>query len=312
MPLHPQVRGMLDNLAAAGMPPLHSLPVDQCRIALRQLMTSMPPSAATIAKVQDQIIEGPGVRVPLRIYTPAGEGPFPIVLFLHGGGWVIGDIEAYDTTCRELCGGSESVVISVDYRLAPEHPFPAAVDDAMAALRWTLSNAASLNGDAKKIAVAGDSAGGNLAAVTAIQAQQSLPGAIRAQLLVYPVAAHYNDPSVSMRENADGYLLTRNDMVWFIDHYLGGTGQAANPLFNLRHAKLTPDMPSALVITAEFDPLRDEGEAYAAALKNAGVQVSMTRYDGAIHGFFTFSTALDLGRDAMDQACQWLRTNLSH
>lgn len=308
MPLHPQIHKMLSDLAAAGVPSFHMMPVEVARGGLRQLMVSMPPSASEIAKVENRSINGG--KLPLRIYTPAtaATGPLPILLYLHGGGWVLGDLDAYDTTCRELAGGAGCIVVSADYRLAPEHRFPAAADDALMALQWVIEHGTEIGGDTARIAVGGDSAGGNLAAVTAIAARERFPGKVRAQLLVYPVTDHYSGPSRSMHDNGEGYLLTRNDMLWFFDHYLGSDGNARDPRVNLSQVSKLDGLPPALVMTAEFDPLRDEGEVYARALQQAGNSVQMSRYDGAVHGFFTFSTGLDLGAQAMREACSWLRT----
>jgi len=271
----------------------------------------MPAITSVIAGSTDRLIEGPAGPVPLRIYTPKGAGPFPVLLFFHGGGFVIGDIEGYDGTCRELCALSACVVVSVGYRLAPEHPFPAATDDCLAATRWVGAHAAELNGDAARLAVGGDSAGGNLAAVTALRIRDEGGPALRAQLLIYPVTDHVSRETVSMRDNAQGYLLTRDTMRWFADQYVGNTPDLDDArAFPLRAASLA-SLPPALVITAEYDPLRDEGEAYAVALTKAGVSTELTRYDGAIHGFYMFFPISELGRAAVDQSAAWLRQQLN-
>lgn len=308
MPLDPQNQAMLDGLAAAKVPSIHELPPVQCREMFRQLMSTLPPSTKTVAKVEDRA--GGDLPVGLRIFTPQGTGPFPLTLYFHGGGWVIGDLDSHHNTCQELCAGSGSIVVAVDYRLAPEHRFPAAVDDAWAALKWLAAHAGELGGDPARIAVAGDSAGGNLAAVTAMRARLDLPGVVKAQLLVYPVTKHYEDGSPSMAAFAEGYFLGRQDMVWFTDHYLGPTGDHVHPHFNISRAPLAANLAPAFVITAEYDPLRDEGEAFAQALQAAGVPARLTRYPGAIHGFFSFFGVLDVGRAAMDDASAWLREQL--
>ena len=307
MALHPQVKGFLENLAAANVPAFHQMTPELCRATFRQLVTSLPPGPAKIASSRDLDIPGPAGPLPLRIYTPAGPGPFPVLMYFHGGGFVIGDRDTYDATCRELCAGSGSVVVSVDYRLAPEQPFPAAPDDCLAATRWVAQHAGELGADASRIAVAGDSAGGNLAAVTAQRIRDEGGPALRAQLLIYPTTDHYSSGSKSLTENAEGYLLTKADMLWFLDSYLGPNPDVNDPKAFPIRAKSLAGLPPALVITAEYDPLRDEGEAYGRALKQAGVPVAMSRYDGAIHGFFMFFQMLEQGRAAIDESCRWLK-----
>ena len=288
MPLHPQIKHLLDGIAAMGGTPLHQLPVTVARRAFRPMQATMPPSTAKIASVAGHAIEGPAGEIPLRRYTPQGPGPFPVLVFFHGGGFVIGDLDDYDGTCRELCAGAGCIVVSVAYRLAPEHRFPAATDDCLAATRWVGRHAASFGGDPARIALAGDSAGGNLATVTALRIRDEGGPALCAQLLVYPVTDHVARETASMRDNAEGYLLTRATMRWFVDHYLGPEGDPHHPhAFPLQAASLA-GLPPALVVTAEYDPLRDEGEAYAAALEAAGMTTTLRRYDGAIHGFFMF------------------------
>ena len=308
MPLDPQLQKFLGDLAAAGVPEFNTLPVDIARAGFKQLLASFPATQA-IAKSEDRVLSAD--RVSARIYTPNGSGPFPVLLFIHGGGWVIGDLDSYDAVCRELCGAVGCIVVSVDYRLAPEHRFPAAADDASFALRWLIEHCEQIGGDPKRIAIGGDSAGGNLAAVTAIEARKTFPGRLCAQLLIYPVASHTSTPSASMIANAEGYLLAQRDMIWFTDHYLGPGHDGRDPRFN---PSLTPDLsglPPALVVTAEFDPLRDEGDAYAAALKKAGVKVDHSKYDGAIHGFLYFFAAFDISRRVMSEASEWLKARFA-
>ena len=308
MPLDPQLQKFLADLSDAGAPEFNALPVDAARAGLRELVALFPATQA-IAKSEDRVLEAGGVSA--RIYTPNGSGPFPVLLYLHGGGWVIGDLDSYDAICRELCGAVGCIVVSVDYRLAPEHRFPAAADDAHLALRWTIEHCAEIDGDPKRIAIGGDSAGGNLAAVTALAARQSFPGRLCAQLLIYPVTSHVSTPSQSMIDNAEGYLLTQRDMIWFTDHYLGPGHDGRDPRFNLSRVDDLSGLPPTLVITAEFDPLRDEGDAYAAALKKAGVAVDHSRYAGAVHGFFMFFAAFDISRRSMNEACEWLKAQFA-
>ncbi len=308
MPVDPQLAGFLADLSAAGTPEFNAIPVDVARSGLRELVAQFP-STQTVARSDDRVIEAG--RVAVRIYTPCGAGPFPVLLYVHGGGWVIGDLDAYGPICRELCGAVGCIVVSVDYRLAPEHRFPAAADDVDLALHWVVSRCQEFGGDPQRIAIAGDSAGGNLAAVTALEARRSLPRALCAQVLIYPVASHVSTQSQSMIDNAEGYLLTRRDMVWFTDHYLGSGHDGRDPRFNLSYAGDLSGLPPSLVITAEFDPLRDEGEAYAAALKEAGVAAELSRYEGAIHGFVMFFSAFDISRRAMDEIAGWLKARFA-
>ena len=280
MVLDPALRDLLAFFDGAGYPSIQDGSPDDARkgiVALARMAVDTS-GLVTVGSVVDREVAG----LPARVYRPDTPGPHPSVLFLHGGGWVIGDLESHDAACRRLCRDVDAVVVAVDYRLAPEHPFPAAVDDALAAASYVVAHRDEFGG-AGPIGVAGDSAGGNLSAVVA----QRVPG-IDAQLLVYPATDAAGD-GASREENGVGYLLELATMEWFGRHYLSGADVA------LDDARLSPlhgelaGLPPAVVVTAEFDPLRDEGEAYAAALDDAGVAVDLVRYDGLIHGF------LDLG-----------------
>ena len=310
MPLNPQVQGFLQTLAAAGAQPFHTMEPAQCRQAINGLMSMMPPSAAVLASVRDTHIAGPAGEIKLRIYTPTGTGPLPILMYFHGGGFVIGDLDTFDKLCRETAGGAGVIMVSVDYRLAPEHPFPAASDDCLAATRWAAAHAQEIGGDSSRIGVSGDSAGGNLAAVTALRLRDEGGPALKAQLLVYPVVDADPDAYPSMTENAEGYLLSRADMNWFVGHYVKDPAALASTALRPIKAASLAGLPPALVITAEYDPLRDEGNAYAKKLAEAGVAVEHRCYDGAIHGFYTFFGALTLGREAVDQGIGWLKRTL--
>jgi acetyl esterase len=243
----------------------------------------------------------------VRIYTPAGSGPFPVLVFFHGGGWVIGDLDTQDGACRALANGAGCLVVSVGYRLAPEHKFPAAPDDTYAATKWVAANAASINADPARIAVGGDSAGGNLTAVTAQMARQRGGPRLAFQLLIYPVTDGACD-TASYRDNADGYLLTKEMMLWFWNHYVRNPEERFNSMASPLRAQSLKGLPPALVQTAEFDPLRDEGEAYAARLQEAGVPVKLTRYDGMIHGFFGMASVIDRATTAIGEAAEALRS----
>jgi acetyl esterase len=309
MPLDPQAQGFLEQLVAAEAPPLHELSVEDARQVIIELFGTKE-NPEPVGKVEDRMIPGADGEIPVRVYTPEGVGPFPILVYFHGGGWVIGNLEAYDPTCRALTNAARCVVVSVAYRLAPEHKFPAAPEDCYAALQWVGASAAAINGDAERIAIGGDSAGGNLTAVVAQMSRDR--GGVRPvyQLLVYPVTDHrYDTPSY--QENADGYLLTKDAMVWFWNHYLRSEADGNSPLASPLRAESLRDLPPALVITAEFDPLRDEGGAYAAKLQEAGVPVTLSRYDGMIHGFFSLGAVLDQGKNAISEAAAGLRAAFS-
>ncbi len=284
MPLDPGLTWLLDLLNAA--PALSAGTPVQARAHFRASTVDLrdPATLAPVRSVEDTTYPGAEGPLAARIYRPFADGPVPTVLFVHGGGFVIGDVDTHDDQARLLCSEVGAVVVSIDYRLAPEHPFPAAHLDTVAALRHVVATLADLGGDASRIAICGDSAGGNLSAGTAIAARdEGLP--LAAQLLLYPVTdfTEVEDEHPSRVENAQGMFLTVDDMRWFADHYLPDPVDPRASV--LAHPDLTGVAP-AIVATAECDPLRDEGEAYAAALAAAGVAVRTRRYDGLIHGFF--------------------------
>ena len=298
MPLDPQAQQVLDQMAALGLPPNHTVSPEEARA---NMLARPRPEGPEVAKVEDRTIANGNFQVPVRIYTPAGSGPFPVLSWFHGGGWVLGNLETADATARHLAVGAGCVVVSVDYRLAPEAKFPVPFDDCYAATQWIVQNAASINVDPSRIAVGGDSAGGNLAAGICLAAKDRGGLPIAFQLLVYPVTA-VDFSTGSYKQNADGYLLTMDGMKWYWNHYLSSDADASNPYAAPLAAKDLSGLPPALVITAEFDPLRDEGEAYAKKLQDAGVATTATRYDGMIHGFFGMSAVLDKGAQAVAQA----------
>ena len=300
MPLDPQARAVLDQMAALGLPPLGSLSPEETRRNMEERQAALPPGEA-VASVEDRTIPGPGGDIPIRIYRPDGPTPMPVLVFFHGGGWVIGSVNTHDGTARTLANAGECIVVSVDYRLAPEHKFPAAAEDAYAATLWAAQHATSFGGDPERIAVGGDSAGGNLAAVVALMARDRGGPSLVYQLLVYPVT-DYGFDTPSYGENAEGYLLTRDSMRWFWGHYLKDEADGADPYASPLRAESLAGLPPALVITAEFDPLRDEGAAYATRLREAGVPVQYSSYEGMIHGFFGMSLMLDKAKQAVREA----------
>ena len=304
MPLHPEYETMLRQLEEMEGPALVDLPVD----AGREMFRTMQPEAEDIAVGAVTNVTADGV--PVRIYRPRGDGPFPVAMMFHGGGWVIGDLTSADCQSRELCNGAGVLVISVDYRLAPEHRFPAAADDCYNATVWAAAHAAEFGGDASRLAVTGDSAGGNLAAVVAQMVRDKGGPAIAFQLLVYPVTDGVTFDNPSYHDNAEGYLLTAESMHWFWNHYAPTPEDRRNPYASPLLADSFADLPPALVLTAEFDPLRDEGEAYAEKLRAAGVAAELVRYDGFIHGFFGQTRMIPAAREAMTKACEALRAAL--
>lgn len=307
MPLDPQAKNILDLLAA--MPP-----VDYSTLTAAEYRALLPgehgPVAdARIANVEDRAIPGPGGPLPIRIYHPEGKGPFPITVFFHGGGFVACGLDSHDNICRHLADRAGSLVISVDYRLAPEAKFPAAVYDAYAAVQWAYQHAAQIGGIAAAIAVAGDSAGGNLAAVVSQQCRHAGP-AICHQLLLYPVMDCRFDTD-SYRDFAHGYLLSTDMMRWFWDQYLPDQSAADDVLASpLRQADLR-GLPATTIFTPEYDPLRDEGESYGRALQAAGVACELQRWPGQFHGFISMVGAVDAAGDALSQAAQALRRSFA-
>ncbi len=306
--LDPQMRGVLDQAAAAGGKPFHSMTPAEARTAIDTMFAAFRGTPVEVNKVEDRKIPGPGGQIPIRIYTPAGSGPFGALIYFHGGGWVIGNIETHDGSCRQLTAGAGCITISVDYRLAPEHKFPAGPEDCYGATKWAADNARSLNLDPNRIAVGGDSAGGNLAAAVALMARDRGGPKLAFQLLIYP-ATDCADDTASQREFSQvsrDYILSRADMEWFWGHYLGPNDKT-NPIACPALAKSLANLPPAFVLTAEVDPLRDEGEAYAEAMRKAGVNAKLKRYNGVCHGFFSMASLIDIGKQAVADSCAELR-----
>ncbi|HLZ55573.1 MAG TPA: alpha/beta hydrolase [Ktedonosporobacter sp.] len=305
MPLDPQTKTYLDQMAALNMPALSSLPPDVIRQGIAAQIASAPAGEA-VAKVENRSIPGPAGEIPVRIYTPEGTGPFPVLVFFHGGGWVICNLDTHDGQCRSLANGAGCVVVSVDYRLAPEHKFPAAPQDCYAATLWVAEHAAEINGDASRIAVGGDSAGGNLTAVVTQMVRDQGGPRLVFQLMIYP-GTDFTSQTLSKKENGEGYFLTLEDMDWFEGHYLNSEADKLNPLASPLLAKDLSNLPPALILTAEYDPLRDEGEEYGRRLREAGVPVIVRRYNGLIHGFFGMALIVDEAKRAVQETSQTLR-----
>jgi acetyl esterase len=279
--------------------------VEQTRQGFAMFMP-MGGAGPDVAKTEDRTIPGPAGEIPIRIYWPSGDANRPVIVFFHGGGWTIGTIQTHDSVAKQLCVGADAIVVNVEYRLAPENKFPAAADDAFAAVQWVAAHAGEIGGDASRVAVAGDSAGGNLSAVTALRARDEGGPPLVFQLLVYPVTDSRMDTE-SYVENASGYFLTAETMRNFWGSYLASPAEATNPYASPMHAEDLSGLPPALVITAGYDPLRDEGEAYATRLRDAGVDAKASRYEGSIHVFFGLTNLFAASDRAMKEACDALR-----
>ncbi|MDT7583500.1 MAG: acetyl esterase [Pseudonocardiales bacterium] len=305
MPVHPEAQGLLDALAEAGLPATEEMTVPNARAATAGFL-ALQGEPVEVASVLDRTVPGPAGEIPVRVYTPAGEGPLPVVVYFHGGGWVIGDLEVVDQPCRQLASAAGAIVVSVDYRLAPEHRYPAAFDDCYAATVWVGAHAAEIGGDPARLAVAGDSAGGNLAAAVALAARDRGGPELAAQLLIYPVT-DFNFGTASYQDNREGYLLTKGSMQWFWAHYLGAQDLDKDPYACPLRADSLVGLPPAYVATSEYDPLRDEGEAYARRLEEAGVAVTAKRFDGLLHGFFWMLAAVPSAAGVLDDMVGVLR-----
>lgn len=310
--LDPGLAAILQLVDAMGLGELATGTPEEGRRGFRAMTCDIrvPELVIPVGDVEDGSLPGPVGPIPYRVYRPAAPAGAsrPTILFIHGGGWVIGDLDTHDNQARRLCRDVDAVVMSIDYRLAPEAPFPAAVEDCWAALNWAGRHIDQLGGDAARFAVAGDSAGGNLSAVMAQLARDKGGPTLAAQLLIYPAIVFHTDYP-SRTENARGYLLTLADMQWFADHYVGSLGDGID-LADPRLSPITADLAGlapAVVVTAEFDPLRDEGEAYARALEDAGTPVTLVRFDGMIHGYFDLGPVSPAVEAAAARTCALLK-----
>jgi acetyl esterase len=311
--LHPQARALLDLIENRGLPPTHTLSPTEARLFYRERRFFTQPEPPEVARVRDLEAEGPHGAIPLRHYRPRGaadDAVLPALVYFHGGGWVMGDLDTHDVLCRELANASACTVVAVDYRMAPEHHFPVAIDDCLAATSWVRHNAAALGADPARLAVGGDSAGGNLAAVVAILARDAGDLPLAFQLLIYP-GTDMRRGAPSHQTNSQGYLLTRDTIDYFHDYYIDNPAHdldwRASPLLQQNLAQLPP----ALVLTAGFDPLRDEGLMYAQRLSEAGNQATHICFERQIHGFITMGKVLDEANAAVTMCAAEVRRALA-
>ena len=308
MSLDPQARALLDAAKASGAPEMWELTPDQARVEyLRR--TERVRADVDIYRVEDRQIPGPVQTIKVRVYTPQvsqEQASLPVLVWYHGGGFVIGDLDSHDSACRALANQTECLVVAVDYRLAPEHKFPGAVEDCEAALHWVAANAAELGGDPGRIAVGGDSAGGNLAAVVALLAREKGGPKLCFQLLIYPCVAPEPE-TPSHHQFAEGYLLTRKTITWFFKQYLRSSKDTLDPRYAPLEEKDLSSLPPSLVIVAGFDPLRDEGVDYAKALIDAGNKVTLSNYEGMIHGFYLMGGMIDKANQAIEESARHLK-----
>jgi acetyl esterase len=305
MPLDPQVIKILKEAESLGLPVYQDLSPTEAR---KQMLDQAPPvqPALSVKKVVDRKIPGPDGDIPIRLYYPAGDALFATLVYFHGGGWVIGDLDTHHSFCHALAKTSGCLVVAVDYRLAPEHRYPAAVEDAYAATKWVAENSGLIQADPDRFAVCGDSAGGHLAAVVTLMARDRKGPRIDFQVLIYPIT-DYSFDTASYLENKEGYMLTRDLMKWFWNHFVEDEGQAKDPYVSPLRAENLSGLPPALIVTAEYDPLRDEGEAYGQRLQEAGVNVTLSRYPGMIHAFIRMTALLDKANEALDEVAGMLR-----
>ncbi|HEY5637873.1 MAG TPA: alpha/beta hydrolase [Burkholderiales bacterium] len=307
--VHPQVAALLERVKASPLPPYFEVPPHVARRIYRDTRAAVSPPAPEVAEARLAICPGPGGPIALRVYRAAradAKAPLPVLVYFHGGGWVIGDLDTHDVVCRELANGAQCSVVSVDYRLAPEHRFPGAVEDCIAATRWVAANAATLAIDPARIAVGGDSAGGNLAAVVALEARDNKGPKLVHQLLVYPATdQRLGHPSID--RNGEGYMLTKKGMQYFRGHYLPNEADWTNWRASPSFAKTLAGLPPALVITAGFDPLVDEGREWAGRLAKDGVETAYHDYPDMIHGFLLYGRVLDTANAAVKTCAEALR-----
>jgi acetyl esterase len=306
MPLDPQAQRLLDAAAASGLPPVHLLPVPEARARMiAAFVTGVAPEP--VHDIRNGSIPGPGGDLPIRVYTPAPQSSLPVFVFFHGGGWTLNNLDTHDGICRSIANMAQCIVVAVDYRLSPEHKFPIPVEDAYVATQWVVNNATKINADPARVAVGGDSSGGNQAAAVALLSRDRGGPNIVYQVLVYPVTDYYLPGTPSYEEHGTGYSLTRDAMIWFWNNYLPIGADPSNPYISPLRAQDLRHLPPSLILTGEFDPLRDEGEQFAAKLREAGISVRLTRYEGMMHGFLLQFRTMDRGRLALAEIADGLR-----
>ena len=309
--LDPQAQALMQLMIDKGVPPVNTLSPLEARASYRSRRSFTQPDAPEVHQVENKMVVHMGMNLPVRVYHPQSaklNHALPALVYLHGGGWTIGDLDTHDVLCRSLCLQAEVVVVSVDYRLGPEHPFPAAYEDTLAAFHWTVENANELGIDASRIAIGGDSAGGNLsaAACLGLRGQVVQPAF---QLLIYPATIMWQD-TASYHANGTGYMLTKESIAYYTENYLRNREDAKDWRASPQLAKSHADLPPALVMTAGFDPLRDEGLMYADALSNAGVPTQYICFERQIHGFITMGRIMQEANTAVTLCASVLKANL--
>jgi acetyl esterase len=307
MPLDPQIEAIRAARIKDGAPQLYTLSVDEARAADLASIRATGGDPEPVFQVADRTIPGPAGELPVRIYRPSGSPDLPVLVYFFGGGWTLGSIDTSDGVCRHLANAVQCLVVTVGYRLAPEWTFPAAVEDCYAATRWVTTHGDELGADPGRVAVAGDSAGGNLAAAVTLLMRDRAGIPLAGQVLAYP-NTDYGSETASLRENVDPWLFNATSVAWYWRHYLASEEDGLHPLASPLRAADHSGLPPALVITAEHDPLRDQAEEYAHRLSSAGVEVRLRRYEGMVHGFYTMSGTVDAARSALAETAAHLRT----
>jgi acetyl esterase len=306
MKLDPQIEAMREQRRRDGVPQLYTLSLAEARAADLASIRAGGGDPEPVHEVRDSHVPGPAGDIPVRVYRPSAAAPLPLLVYFFGGGWTLGSIDTSDGICRSLANSAGCLVITVGYRLAPEHRFPAAVDDCYAATAWIASHATDFGADPARVAVGGDSAGGNLAAAVSLLARSRGGPPLAGQLLVYPNTDYLSDTE-SIRENGDPWLFNHHSVAWYWQHYLASPDDGLNPLASPLRADDLGGLPPALVITAEYDPLRDQAEEYGDRLADAGVPAVVSRYPGTVHGFFAMAGTVDAGKAAIAEAAGALR-----
>jgi len=307
MPLDPKAKALLTAIIAAGDPAIDTLPVEVARRNIDSRYAQMRTPVSSVDSIRNIEIPGPGGNIPLRIYAPPGNGPFPVVVYFHGGGWVLFGLDSYDSICTHLCNEAHCIIVSVAYRLAPENKFPAASDDCLWATEWVFNYIAGFNGDPAKVFIAGDSAGGNLSAVTCLRLRDKNGPEPAGQVMLYPVTDYYEPETKSYHELGDDYILTRKDMIWFWDQYLADPVDSHNPYVAPLKVSSCKRLPPALILVSAYDPLLDEGLAYGEKLRNDGIPVNISVYEDMMHGFLSYLGILKQAKTAIEEISAWIK-----